>query len=308
MMIKANFIKEFQFARRMQRIITRINGETDEEYNHRVKIAKYGLEGEDRANYELANIFLPIICLSDVRLELPYGSAQADFIVISKDKLFLIEVKNLYGSIKVLPNGDCIRLIPRRRFVEEEGMPNPFNQIRRQAFIFQKFLEDNGYIISIDTLVVMGNPKTTIIQENCHYPLIRYDQLNNYFSNLISVDCNQLEYQKMLEIGNLLKENHKDRFYNDFDIMHKHFEKHNRPLPNFTGDDLKLYEELLECRRKISKLKKIPACNIFINHDAENLVIYKPTTKEEFLQVPGFKEKKYLLCGKEVIEIIKKYR
>lgn len=99
-MEKAIFIKEFQFAKRMQRIITKVYGETEAEYCHRVKIAKYGLEGEDCVNYQLQKIYLPIVCLSNVRIKREYRSAQADFVVISKDKIFILEVKIYLGALK----------------------------------------------------------------------------------------------------------------------------------------------------------------------------------------------------------------
>lgn len=306
-MLKAKFIKEFKLSRRMQRIITKQLGETEAEYQYRIKIAKYGLEGEDRVNYQLENIYLPIICLSNVRIKEEFGSAQADFIVISKNKVFIIEVKNLFGSVRVNNEGDVIRMIPRRYHVEEEGMANPFTQTHKQAIVFKQFLNKHGYHISIDILVVMGNPRTSILQGKNKYPIIRYDQLSNYFEKQLSKECNKDEYNKMIELGHLLKENNKEILFNNYNVMHKRFVKHNRQLPNLSKEDLILYEEILECRRKIAKFKQIPICNVFLNRDAESLVLYKPTTKEEFVMVPGFKEKKYLLCGQEIIEIIKKH-
>lgn len=305
-MNRARFIKEFQLTKYMRRSITRVPGENERDYLHRVKLAKYWLEGEERVNYELENIYLPIVCLSNVRIECNHESAQADFIVITKDKIFILEVKNLFGNIKVTKNGDVIRLLPRKYYIEEVGMENPFTQTQKQAVIFSKFLKFKGYNIPFEILVVMANPKTSIYLEGS-YPMIRYDKINNFFQNKVSPKCSIEEYQKMVEIGKLLKDNHKDRFFNDFEVMKRRFEKHNRPLPNLSNDDLILYEELLEYRRKKAKEKNIPACNIFHNKDVEMLVKYKPINKFEFIRVPGFKERKYVLYGKDIIEIIKKY-
>jgi superfamily II DNA helicase RecQ len=306
-MNKSLFIKEFQMSRRLQRVVERVEVESDEEYECRVRIARYGIEGEDRANYQLKNVLLPIVVLSDLRIDEEYGSAQADFIVINKSHVYIIEVKNLFGSVRVNTKGDVIRIIPRKTHVEEEGMENPFTQTKRQARIFERLLKDNGYNHSVDILIVMGNPRTAIYQEESQFPIIRYDQLNAYFTNKMSKYCTTEEYDKMIEIGEFVLSRNKERDFNDFNIMKKKFEDHNQPLPKFNEKDMKLYEEILECRRKISKVKKIPICNIFLNRDAENMVIYKPKNKEEFIKIPGIKLRKFLLCGQEIIEIIKRY-
>src|SRR5690606_19079877 len=155
-MNQSNFIKDFQYSRRLQRNLIRVDGETEQEYEKRIKIAKYGLEGEDRVYYQLKNIHLPLVCLSDLRIKGIYGSAQADFVVISKGCIFLIEVKNLYGSVKVTDEGDVIRVIPRGKNYEYEGMENPFTQISRQSYIFKTLLNQNSIDAQIETLIVMG--------------------------------------------------------------------------------------------------------------------------------------------------------
>ena len=306
-MDKTFFIKEFQFSRRMQRIIARVEGESQSEYDHRVKIAKYGLEGEDRANYQLKNIRLPLVCLSDLRISELYGSAQADFVVISKDYIYLLEVKNLYGSIRVTDDGQVIRIIPRERGYEREGMENPFTQIKHQADVFRTFLDNNNIELPIKTLIVMGNPRTAIFQGDVSYPIIRYDKLNDFFVEEVKKECSITEYDYIVKVGEILRDSHKDRFFNDFNVLQKRISINSKNNPVLDGEDFLLYEELLELRREIAKRTELPLCNIFLNRDAENLVLHKPVTKEEFILVPGFKERKYLLCGEEAIAIIKKY-
>lgn len=306
-MEKSIFVKEFQYSRKLQRNTHRVNGESDAAYAKRVKIAKYGLEGEDNAYYQLKNIRLPIVCLSDIRLSENYGSAQADFVVISKDNIFLIEVKNLYGSVRVTEEGDVIRIIPRGNDFEHEGMANPFTQIRRQADIFKIFFEQNQILLPIKTLIVMGNPRTSIFLDGKSYPIIRYDKLIEYFEKNVSRECSLGEYDYMLEIGEILKLSHKERFYNDFETLRTKMEAYNQYQPELEGDDLLLYEEILELRRQIAKRLGWPLCNVFINRDAVNLVIRKPVNKEQFVSIPGFKERKYMLCGEEIIALIIKH-
>lgn len=306
-MDKSIFVKEFQYSRRLQRNIRRVDGESDAAYTRRVKIAKYGLEGEDNAYYQLKNICLPIVCLSDIRLSEKYGSAQADFVVISKDNIFLLEVKNLYGSVRVTEDGDVIRIIPRGKDFEQEGMKNPFTQIRRQADVFKIFFEQNQILLPIKTSIVMGNPKTSIFHDGEKYPIIRYDKLREYFEANVTKECSLGEYDYILEVGEILKLSHKERFYNDFELLKNKMEKYNQFQPKLEGDDLILYEELLEIRRGISKRLGWPLCNVFLNRDAVNLVIHKPVNKEQLISIPGFKERKYMLCGEDIIALIKKH-
>lgn len=301
------FIKEFQYSRRLQRNVHRIEGESDAAYARRVKIAKYGLIGEDNAYYQLKTIRLPMVCLSDVRLCENYGTAQADFVIVSKDCIFLLEVKNLYGSVRVTDEGDVIRIIPRGSNFEHEGMENPFTQINRQAEVFKIFFDQNQILLPIKTLIVMGNPKTSIFHDGKVYPIIKYDKLRDYFETQVSKECSIGEFDYLLEIGELLKLAHKERFYNDFEELKTKMDSYNKYQTKLEGEDLLLYEDLLELRRKIAKRLGWPLCNIFLNRDAVNLVMYKPINKEQFTSIPGFKERKYMLCGEEIIAIIKKY-
>lgn len=307
-MRKVLFIKEFQLSRRMQRAMIRINGETDEEYRRRTNNARYGLEGEDRVNYQLNNLYLPLVCLYDVRIEEDFGGAQADFIVISKEKIYILEVKNLYGNVKVTKSGDVIRVIPRKNQIEEEGMDNPFTQTHRQMMMFKRLLDNNGYHMEFEYLIVMGNPHTAIYFEGDKYPMIRYDNIINFFESKIDQNCTISEFNKLIEIGEFIKSKNKIKEFHSFDQMHKKLTTDSNSAPKFVGKDLELYEEILEFRRKLGKERNLPLCNIFLNSDAENMVKLKPKTPAELMNIPGIKYRKYLLFGEAILAIIQKYR
>ena len=307
-MEKVFFVKDFQMSRRLQRVMIKVPGETDAEDKRRIKISRYGIEGEDRVHYQLKNIYLPMVALSDVRIEEQFGNAQADFVVISSKKVFILEVKNLYGNIRVNQDGEVIRVIPKNDHIEEEGMENPFTQTKRQALLFQRLLTGNGYNLAIDYLIVMGNPRTAISFEGKKYPLIRHDKLKEYFENIVENTCTIQEFQKLVEIGEFIKSRNKERDFKIFDVMHNNMVSQSNQAPLFNNKDLELYEELLEFRRRLAKERGIPMCNIFLNRDAENMVLKKPKTPEELMNIPGIKYKKYLLFGEEVLAIIKKYQ
>lgn len=291
----------------MQRAELRIKGETDKEYERRKKISRYGIEGEQRVYFQLIKMNLPMIILSDVRISEPYGTAQADFIVITKKKIIIIEAKNLFGNIKVNAKGDVTRIINRRGYIEECGMENPFNQVEGQAAVFQKLISYNSYTLPVDYIIVMANPETVIYTENDNYPIIRYDKLRTYFENEVETACTVPEFNKLVRIGEFIKSKHKQRDYYAYDTVHKHIENSLHEAPDFVGDDLRLFEEIVEYRRHLAEERRIPACNIFINEVAKQLVIRKPKNPVELMRIPGIKEKKYLLFGEDILAIIRKY-
>lgn len=306
-MYSVEFVKNFKFRERLENAMVRVEGESDFEYEQRIKIARYGIEGEDRVNYQLLNCDLPLICLSDVRISEEYGSAQADFIIISKNKMYVVEVKNLYGSIKVTDDKEVIRVIPRYTHVEEEGIGNPFVQVERQCKIFKKLLLYNDYNYEIEPLIVMGNPRTAIMFLGKKYPIIRYDNIKYFLEQNVDKNVSDEEYFDMKKMGLFIADRHKGKTYNDFYVVKKRMSGPMKKIHEYEGEDLKLFKELVEERKRIAKLKAMPICNVYTNADIENLIYFKPTSKEEMLQIPGIKFKKFLIFGPEVIEIIKKY-
>ena len=306
-MNKVEFVKSFKLSSRLEQIMIRVEGENDIEYEQRVKLARYGIEGEDRVNYQLINSDLPLVCLSDVRIQEEFGSAQADFIIISKNKVFIVEVKNLYGSVKVTNDKELIRVIPRLTHIEEEGIGNPFVQVERQCKIFKRLFDDNDFSFNIEPLIVMGNPRTAVIFLGNKYPIIRYDGIKRYLEERVAIDITQDDYNIMKKLGLFLVDRNKEKTFNDFNMIKKRMRGIIQKNNYYEGEDLELYKELVEERKKISKLKDIPICNVFTNVDLDNLIYYKPITENEMVEIPGIKYKKFLIFGNEVIEIIKRY-
>lgn len=304
--MKSKFLKEFKFSHRLERAGVRIEGETDKEYTRRIKNARYGIEGEDRVNYQLMNVELPIVCISDLRVSEEFGSAQADFVIISSRKIIIVEVKNLYGSVKVTKNQEVIRLIPRINFIEEEGMGNPFIQVENQRKVFENLIKQNYLGYQIESLIVMGNPRTAIYFEEDEFPLIRYDYMQQYLAKCIDEKVDDEKYHEMIKLGEFLVSKNKVKDFNDFGVIKKRIINRHSTV-ELVGEEKELFLELIEERKRISRLKNIPVCNVFNDVDALNLVRFKPITRDEMILIPGIKLRKFLMFGPEVIEIIKKY-
>ena len=305
-MDKSVFLKPYAFSRELQRSMMHYHGESQEDYENRVRIAHYGIEGEDRFFHELDNVFLPVFCLADIRIELLEGNAQADFIILYGKRMFIVEVKNLYGHIHVTEEERFIRVIPRLNSLpEEEGMKNPFVQLQRQKNLFNRFLSYHHIKCDIDVLVVMANPRTKIKLEK-ETAVIRYDEIHRYLEAL-SLQPTEEELEFAKSVGDLLIKHHKDRKH----FFTKQIKKDTMkvPLPSDLSDEqFSMYEKILEERRRIANEKKLPICNIFTNKDALALLKNFPLTKEEFIQTPGFKEKKYQLFGENLLELFRHHK
>ena len=68
-----------------------------------------------------------------------------------------------------------------------------------------------------------------------------------------------------------------------------------------------LYHQLVELRSQIRKESSLPNYMIFNNASIKNLCTYLPLTKDELLQVKGFKKAKADVYGDKIISLVKEY-
>lgn len=287
------FIKDFNMEVEIFKLKNRYSG----------NLFKYGLIGEERVAHQLKICDADILCLYDVILHTKGQKSQFDFIIIGRKYIYILEVKNLLGNIRVKSDGTIERLIYKNGNIEINGMFNPFVQLSVQRKRLEEFLSQYQYKKAIKTLLVMANDKTIIINNDSSNIVIKYDELNNYLINdlgdLKSLRCDR----EIAEI--ILKNTDKYNYLLSSVIQNKMM---NQYIPKFVlKTDENYYIELIKLRKKISKRLNIPACNVYNNKEAEALVINKPTNKEEFMNVKGFKEKRYEMFGDDVIKIFKNH-
>ncbi len=283
------------------------------EFNYQVELVKrkekynncnykYGLVGEERVYYQLNKCKEDILCLYNLILKINSEKVQFDFLVVSKGVIYIIEVKNLLGNIHIDEHENIERVIVKNGFEITSGMANPFVQLRRQKFLLETYLQEYGYDIRVETMLVMANTNTLIYNKSNNKNIYKYDSLDEVITELIKGTA--LTEQER-EIGLFLVNNNIDY---DYRIVWKVKKSINEQyVPSFDSkEDEDLYLKLIEFRKEYCRNQNIPACNIFTNKDAENLIREKPLTKEKFIMVKGFKEKKYDLFGAEIIKIFKK--
>lgn len=312
----AVFVKEFskdsQLLSDMELLYNQNNN--NELLKKDIMLLKYGLNGEEKVAFELKNSEIPMFVLHDIRLHYNDLVAQFDFIVITGQHIYCIETKNLIGDIEIDNEGNFYRLFKNKygKVVKKEGMYNPITQNERHIKLLKKILIDNGIIKTypIKSLVVIANEKTVIDKSKAPQDVVnQLYRADNLIKKIKSED--ELAFKKndrvnklvalMREIADFILENHTPIKY---DLKKKYSIENN--ISNKTLENIR--EELKSYRLNKSKELNIRPYFIYSNEEMERIIDTFPATKEDFLSIKGFKEKKFELYGEDILNIFKKYK
>lgn len=291
-------VKEFNLNKELDKYKYQCKSMTDRQ----LKLKMYGLIGEERVNYELIHIEKNLIMLYNVRLKINNDAFQADFILIGNNKVILLEVKNLMDNIHITKNGSVERIIHRKDRDEICGMYNPIMQMNKQIKKLETYFLNNNISVEIKGYVVMANEKSIIINDSEINNVIMYYELKRIINEEFN---NEEPSNKSYEISELLCKDNDEYDFSKYNFIQNNMLYHTYTPKKLNHNDYILYCKVLEIRNEIHKNNNIPTHYIFNNRDAERLVLAKPCSKEEFIKVPGFKEKRYQLFGKEIINIFK---
>lgn len=102
--------------------------ELKQEIQKQIKLASYGAIGEQNIAYELKNSGMDMYILHDIYLEHEDLTAQIDYIIITRKKIFIIECKNLIGNIEIDSQGNFIRTYEMFGKKVKEGIYSPVTQ------------------------------------------------------------------------------------------------------------------------------------------------------------------------------------
>ncbi|MBR6943951.1 MAG: NERD domain-containing protein [Fibrobacter sp.] len=184
------------FIAKMKTLSERASGNLKNEIDEQIKLAEIGLLGEKQIIYELKNSGLDMYILHDIYLEKGDLSAQIDFLICTRQHIYAIECKNLFGDIEIDDKGNFIRRFNYGKFYKREGLYSPITQnerhlnvlreVRRDAKIgsFLGLAEkvfDENFSSNYKSIVVLANPKTVLndkkAPKNIREKVIRADQL-----------------------------------------------------------------------------------------------------------------------------------
>ncbi len=130
-----------------------------------LKLAQIGLSGEKNVMYELKHSFIPMIILHDVEISIDDYHAQYDFIILTHQFIFVLEVKKFIGNIIVSDGGDFTRVVKKgTRTVFREGVYSPLRQAKRQRDILNKYLREHNLINKTEIIsgVTFANERNEI--------------------------------------------------------------------------------------------------------------------------------------------------
>lgn len=194
------FLKEdsdaASFIEKMQELLKKADGETAKKIETQINIAKYGEFGENNIAFELKHSGLDMYVLHDIVLEAGELSAQIDYLVITRQHIYVIECKNLIGDIEIDNTGAFKRSYKLEGRYIKEGFYSPVTQNQRHLQVLKenrknskgnfltKMLFEKYFNDSYQSIIVLANPKTCL---NARYApkqikeqVIRADQLVAY--------------------------------------------------------------------------------------------------------------------------------
>lgn len=339
------FLKESSeaedFIEKMQQLLEKSPDALKAEIEKQVRIARYGLQGEQNIAFELKNSGMDMYVLHDIYLEIDGLSAQIDYLVVTRKNIYVIECKNLIGNIEIDNMGNFIRTYEISGRKIREGIYSPITQNQRhlqvikqvrlknknnflQKMIFEKNFENN-----YKSLIVLANSRTCLkaqyAKKEVKQRVIRLDQMvarikemdaaskEGAMSNTAMEELarfylnesrqNKSDYAKKYE--ELLKEfeNNKPDIQEE-----RHLEEENpRNVQSISEVQENIALKLKKFRLEMSREEGIKPYYIFTDTQMNDLIERKPKTKEELLTVAGFGEKKVEKYGKSILNILNEF-
>lgn len=326
------------FINKMQMLLERTDGEVKKKIEKQISMARYGEIGENNIAYELKNSGMDMYILHDIYLEINGLSAQIDYIVITRQHIYVIECKNLIGNIEVDNSGAFIRTYGRVK----EGIYSPITQNQRHMQVLKevrlsakgnfvsRILFEKHFTETYKPIVVLANPKTYInykyAKREIKEQIIRADQLIAYIkrqdaesaakSANMSVDEMSRLAQFYLSQDNPLRSDYARKYEEMADEAAMSTQMEEKvirqsvpaaPIPvKETSNDVReeTMRKLKAFRLEQSRQEKIKPYYIFNDAQMADLIEKSPQTKEELLKISGFGNVKVEKYGDKILAIL----
>lgn len=191
------FLKEnsdaADFIEKMTRLSKQSEGSVKKEIERQLKLASYGKMGEENISFELKNSGIDMYVLHDIYLEIGEQSAQIDYMVFTRKRIYVLECKNLIGDIEIDSKGNFIRKYELFGRYVKEGIYSPVTQNERHLEVIKqvRLAEKNNFLTrkmfeanfenTYKSLIVLANPKTVLndryAKKEIRQQVYRADQL-----------------------------------------------------------------------------------------------------------------------------------
>ena len=207
------FLKEesdiSNFIEKMKALSAEASPKIKEEIDKQIKLASYGEAGEKNIAYELKNSGLDMYILHDIYLEHEDLSAQIDYLIICRKKIYVLECKNLVGDIEIDNNGQFTRRYEINGKKYKESIYSPITQNERHMNVLKEvrkasksnFLTKQLFLSNFEkgyqSIVVLANPKSYLndkfAKKEIKQKVIRADQLVSFIKKC-EEECTEPDY------------------------------------------------------------------------------------------------------------------
>jgi len=329
-----------EYIERLKNLHDKTEGTLKKEIEKQIKFAKYGADGENKVAYELKTSGLDMYVLHDVYFEINGLSAQIDYIVITRKRIYILECKNLIGDIEIDSSGSFVRTYELFGRKMREGIYSPITQNKRhlqvlkelrkssKSNLISKMIFEKNFDEVHKSVVVLANPKTCL---NARYApkeikqqVIRADQLIAYIQEMDSlVKENTMSEKQMKELaGFYLEKNvpgHSD-YAEKYETLIEKLKAGEVKSPEEVKDKREaaevetsgkmeksiedLVRRLKEFRKEQSRKEGIKAYYIFNDAQMMDLIEKNPVTREEMMKVSGFGKIKIEKYGDDLLAIL----
>jgi hypothetical protein len=150
---------------------------TDDDQKHYWTIKK-GYEGEVRSDIWLQGLTDSWLVLHDLLLEYNQSIFQIDTLIITYEKIYLLDVKNFEGDY----------VVKDEKWYNPAGVlqKNPLHQLERCETLLNKLLLELGYQYTIESYLIFNNPEFHLYIPTIHSSIIFPTQLNRFLKKLNS--------------------------------------------------------------------------------------------------------------------------
>lgn len=325
------FVKPMEDSKQLNQLNELLDNVGDDQkplLEKEIALVSTGLLGEKNVSYELTRNKKDMLILHDITLKNYDSDSQIDFIVFTKSCAFILETKRLNGDIEINSDGEFTRIFKNAsgQIFKKEGIYSPITQNQYHIDAIEKLLKSQKMIRNypLISLVIIANPKTvvnkTYAKKEVKDCIVKYDQLNNKIYELMDKYSEfDLSDNRLLDMAAFIMDNDSPREYNyveKFNLVLKQKETliDTKPIESIDVIDSEFqskeysndetYEALREYRFKKSKELGYKPYLIFNNDQLAEVVLKMPKTKEEIIAISGFGEKKFVLYGQDILDII----
>ena len=167
-----------------------------------------GAEGEKRVLNLLSRLSDEFHIITDVELVIGHKTAQIDHIIVGPTGVFIVETKNLKGTIS--GNADDKMLYKTKRFgngeSETKKIYNPLLQVETHARLLSELLIKNGYYNEVGACVYFSHPASEVkltglnAENNVFYGGLGGDKLLHYILGYTGHGLSKPKIKKLKKI------------------------------------------------------------------------------------------------------------